>query len=226
MLRVMIPLAVAFALTATPSHAAKDAARDAARALYERAQQTYDRGEIAAALTLYLQAYETKALPGFLFNIAQCHRQLRNYERASFYFKRYLDLAPTTPNAQVVRDLITEVEAKQAELEEHKRADAAAARSQQVELARIAAAQAEKESDARRLEASNVAKKQELELATARAIQEKPPVVEAAPSSSVLTKWWLWAGVGVVVAGAAGAGAYVATAPSARPTTLGTDSAR
>lgn len=222
---VLLTFALAVASVSTSSVAASDQARDA-RALFDRAQKTYDRGEIAAALALYLQAYETKALPGFLFNIAQCHRQLRNYERASFYFKRYLALAPATPNAPVVRDLIAEVDAKQAEVEEQKRADAAAARAQEIELARIAAAQAEREADARRLDASNLEKKRELELATARALQEKGAGAEA-PSGSVLKTWWLWAGVGVVVAGAAaGAGAYVATAPAARPTTLGTDSAR
>ena len=109
--------------------ASEKAAAAKSRAIYQQAQQTYDRGEIAKALELYLQAYEAKALPGFLFNIAQCHRQLRNYERAAFYFKRYLALAPNTPNAQVVRDLIVEVEHKQNAAEELKRSEAAAARA-------------------------------------------------------------------------------------------------
>lgn len=208
-------------LASTPALAA-DAAAAKSKALYQQAQANYDRGEMAKALELYLQAYEAKALPGFLFNIAQCHRQLRNYERAAFYFKRYLALAPRTPNAQVVRDLIAEVEARQSEADDEKRVESerATLRNQEVELARIAAAQAESEA---------VAQAQEQNRKLERALLEKPSVVivEAPPTSSVLTKWWLWAGVGVLVAGGVAAGAgYVATAPSARPTTLGTDSVR
>ncbi|MBS1153683.1 MAG: hypothetical protein H6Q89_5381, partial [Myxococcaceae bacterium] len=144
----LITLLLASIAVAKPAR--PDEAATRSKALFQQAQQTYDRGEIAKALDLFLQAYEVKPLPGFLFNIAQCHRQLRNYERASFYFKRYLALAPNTPNAQVVQDLITEVEGKQAEAEQAKRSEEAAARAQEVELARIAALQAESAADAAR----------------------------------------------------------------------------
>lgn len=44
----------------------------AARALFADGQKAYDLGEFDRALTLYSDAYKLKALPGFLFNIAQC----------------------------------------------------------------------------------------------------------------------------------------------------------
>ncbi len=198
---------------ASPVRAQDPAAKS--RALYHQAQQVYDRGEFANALELFVQAYEAKALPGFLFNIAQCHRQLRNYERSGFYFKRYLEVSPHTPNARVVRELILEVAAKQAGVEELKRTEASAAQAQEVELARIAVAHAESEATARRDEETQ---------RVARALREKSVGRES--SGSVLTRWWLWAGVGVIVAGAAAGAVYVGTAPSPRPTTLGTESAR
>ncbi len=203
---------VLWVMLAVPSvHAQNAAARS--RAIYEQAQQTYDRGEIEKALALFLKAYEVTPLPGFLFNIAQCHRQLRNYERSSFYFKRYLALARNTANATVVRDLIVEVDGKQAEAEEARRSEAAAVRAQEVELARIAATKSEalQQQETRQLELT-------------RSLQEPPSTAQS--SGSVLTQWWLWAGVGVIVAGATASAVYVGTAPSARPTTLGTESVR
>lgn len=202
------------------------------RALYREAQQTYDRGDLTPALALFLEAYEARPLPGFLFNIGQCHRQLANYERAAFYFKRYLELAPNTPNAAVVKDLIAEVEEKQAHLELERSDEAAAGRARELELAKVAAATAEADAAAKRqaeLETRQQleleAARRESELAAARALAEKPPPpVVAAPS--ILGRWYFWAGVGVVVAGATAGTVYAVTAPGPRPTTFGTDSAR
>jgi hypothetical protein len=64
------------------------------------------------ALTAYEAAYQAKPLPGFLFNIAQCHRNLGHHERAVFFYRRYLSLDPESPNRALVEQLASEEEKK------------------------------------------------------------------------------------------------------------------
>jgi hypothetical protein len=80
-----------------------------ARGLYERAEKSFDLGKFAEALGEYQSAYEAKPLPGFLFNIAQCYRNMGNFERARFFFRRYLALDPHASNRRRVDELIAEM---------------------------------------------------------------------------------------------------------------------
>jgi len=79
-----------------------------ARGHFDRAEKAFNLGRFDEALTGYRQAYEVLPLPAFLFNIAQCHRNLRNREQAVFFYQRYLSLAPDAPNRPVVEELIAE----------------------------------------------------------------------------------------------------------------------
>jgi tetratricopeptide (TPR) repeat protein len=79
-----------------------------AKAEFERAEKAFNLGHFDDALTGYQAAYEALPLPAFLFNIAQCHRNLRNREQAVFFYQRYLSLAPDAPNRPVVEELIAE----------------------------------------------------------------------------------------------------------------------
>jgi tetratricopeptide (TPR) repeat protein len=79
-----------------------------ARAHFDRAEKAFNLRKFDEALGAYQAAYEALPLPAFLFNIAQCHRNLRNREQAVFFYERYLSLAPDAPNRQVVEDLIAE----------------------------------------------------------------------------------------------------------------------
>lgn len=202
-----------------------DRADTQAREKFRIAQKAFNLGNFEQALDYYSQAYSLKAHPGFLFNIAQCYRMLREYERAAFFYKRYLSLAtPGRVETALVTDLIQEVETKQAQLEQEARDQAEAAELRERELARSQIAKAEAEAaEKRRLEL--VAKEQaEREAAqraaaqlaeAARAEAAKPP-----PSlwSTLSHKWWFWAGAGVLAAGV-GVTVYIATEPRARPTT-------
>src|SRR5712675_1116118 len=80
-----------------------------AREKFKQAEIDFNLGKFSEALSGYQAAYEAKPLTAFLFNIAQCYRNLGNYERARFFYKRYLTLEPKTPNRRVVTDLIAEV---------------------------------------------------------------------------------------------------------------------
>nr|AHE14565.1 putative tetratricopeptide repeat domain protein [uncultured bacterium] len=87
----------------------------AARLFFEQAQREYDLGNFDKALVGYSEAYRLVSAPALLFNIGQCHRQLGQYERAAFFYRRYLALEPDSPDAPVVQGLIQQMEAKQAE---------------------------------------------------------------------------------------------------------------
>jgi tetratricopeptide (TPR) repeat protein len=105
---------------APPTHDQKQ--EKIARGHFERAESAFNLGRFDEALTGYQAAYEALPLPAFLFNIAQCHRNLRNREQAVFFYQRYLSLAPDAPNRPTVEDLIAE---QKGQLEAQRRAAAA-----------------------------------------------------------------------------------------------------
>jgi len=102
-------LLCALALLAPGPAAAQDADR-AARAHFRRGETHFAVGRFAEALKEYQAAYELKPLPGFLFNIGQCHRNLGHLEEAVFSFTRYLRLKPDATNRAAVEELVTELE--------------------------------------------------------------------------------------------------------------------
>jgi tetratricopeptide (TPR) repeat protein len=102
-------LAPVFALALAPADPAPDESEQTARELFRKAEINFNLGKFADALSDYQAAYEAKPLAGFLFNIAQCYRHMGNYERARFFYRRYLTVEPKTPNRRLVTDLIAEV---------------------------------------------------------------------------------------------------------------------
>lgn len=61
-----------------------------AKQLFLKGERHFAAGEFAEALTLYQQAYQLRPLPGFHFNIGQCHRSLGQFEEAIAQFRLYL----------------------------------------------------------------------------------------------------------------------------------------
>jgi tetratricopeptide (TPR) repeat protein len=80
------------------------------RAYFEMAEAKFNLGRFEEAAVDYQAAYQAEPLPAFLFNIGQCHRNLGNYERAQFYFRRYLELDPRSPNRPDAERLIVEMD--------------------------------------------------------------------------------------------------------------------
>ncbi len=109
-----VPPATPGAVPATPPAVTSDAPvateEQQARAEFERGQRQYDLARFDRAIGHYARAYELLPLPAFLFNIAQCHRQLGEYRKAAFFYRRYLDMAENPPNAALARTLLKEVE--------------------------------------------------------------------------------------------------------------------
>jgi tetratricopeptide (TPR) repeat protein len=79
------------------------------RALFERAEANFKRGQFEEARADYQAAYDVEPLPAFLFNIGQCHRNLGDYERARFFFQQFTRLDPGSPNRAPAEGLIVEM---------------------------------------------------------------------------------------------------------------------
>jgi tetratricopeptide (TPR) repeat protein len=166
------------ALTATVASA--ESPKDQARKHVDKANVHYKLGRFPQALEEYSKAYELFGAPALLFNLGQCHRELKNYERATFFFEGYLRERPNAKNRALVEELLAEsrrlLEAQEAErraTEERKRAEE------------------------RRLNELTAASR------PAPFLPGSSPAERATP---IYKKWWLWTAVAVVVAAAATGG--------------------
>lgn len=212
-------LALMLALPAEARTSKKlDPKEQAARAAFRAATQAYNLGQFEVALKHYEEAYAFKQHLGFLFNIAQCHRQLGHHEPAIFYYRRYLTEGKLDrDNQAVVRGLIREMEKKRADQEQQRRAEVEAAREKEIELARASALKAEAEAaEKRRAEAV-----ENLKLEAVRGLGDRSPPPQG--PEPLYKKWWLWAGIGALATGAV---IYVAIPTHPRSTTMGSISAR
>lgn len=97
----------------SPREARGDEALRKAKVLFKKAELHFSLGEFKEALKLYKQAYVLKPLPGFHFNLAQCHRNLGQCRLARFHYRQYLALVPKAPNRKVVEELIAECTIKE-----------------------------------------------------------------------------------------------------------------
>ncbi len=171
-----------------------------ARELFSQGQKAYDVGQFQQALSLYSEAYKLKALPGFLFNIAQCHRQLGNYKDAAFAFGRFIDNSkPEDSNVQLARELIDDMQRRQTEKEDAER-KAQEAREEAERHARAEAA----------LKDAPV-----LPPVIVPETPPGPPVVVAEPER-VTSKPWFWGLVGGGVVAVAVTGVVLALQPPAK----------
>jgi tetratricopeptide (TPR) repeat protein len=218
--RSLMPLLVAVALVVAPL-SARAANTEAgapdpealARAKFAEGNLAYDLAEFQKALDAYSEAYRLRPLPGFLFNIAQCHRQLGRPERAAFFYRRYLTLSKEEPpNAALVRELIAEMDGAVRKEQERRLTREQTARDQ----ARAAALRAQAEALAARRAGEHGGKRPVPSQALPGAAG-----AEVKSDDSLAKKWWVWAGAGAVAVIAGGL-IYAATAPQPRSPTLGT----
>lgn len=81
-----------------------------ARAAYEQATQHYELGEYREALEGFKEAYRQYAEPAFLFNLAQCRRQLGDNAQAIRDYRMYLTKVPDAPNRAEVEAIVERIE--------------------------------------------------------------------------------------------------------------------
>jgi tetratricopeptide (TPR) repeat protein len=182
---------------ALPAHA--DTPTQEARALVEAGDRDYKLARFDQALAEYTKAYEKFPAAALLFNIAQCHRNLGQYDRAVFFYEGFLrEARKDDPNRSVVEDLLRESrdalskqQAARADAEAKQRADAEARERADAEARKRAEDQRRAEDEARRRA------DEDRRLAMAR----QQPV-----ESPVYKKWWFWSAIGgaAVAAGVTG----------------------
>lgn len=100
-----------FAGTAT----AQTRNKQKASAHYEAAEKAYQKAEFRKALEDYLKVLdyiERDSIPEMYFNIAQCHRQLAEVEKALFYYRLFLSKSPTSPLRPEVEKHLAALEAE------------------------------------------------------------------------------------------------------------------
>jgi hypothetical protein len=89
---------------------AAESAKKQARPHYEKGAAEYNLGHFPESVAEFEKAYELDPAPILLFNIAQAHRQNGNNERASFFYRRYLEQAPNAANRAEVEKRMKELE--------------------------------------------------------------------------------------------------------------------
>jgi tetratricopeptide (TPR) repeat protein len=169
-----------------------------ARAEVAKATRNYKLGRFEEALAAYTRAYELFDTPALLFNIAQCHKNLRNHERAIFFFQGYLREETDPKRRALAEDLLAK---SRAELQRQ--------RNEPLPTAPLPVPAAPVAEEAPK------APPPKLDLPTAEpgaavpALVAREEVVEPAPTTH---RWWLWTAIGVgALAIAGGTIAYYAS---------------
>ena len=72
------------------SQAQKKGALQKAKRLFEQGETQYRLGNFTRALGSYQAALRQAQRPSIIFNIAQCYRQLKRWDKSLFYYKLYL----------------------------------------------------------------------------------------------------------------------------------------
>lgn len=103
-------LALGTLLAPRPAAAGEDAATKAARRHFSKGDKLFALGRFDEALEHFEKAYEAKPIAGFLFNIAQCHRNLGHVDEAIFSYRKYLREQPDADNRPQVEQQIEELE--------------------------------------------------------------------------------------------------------------------
>ncbi len=111
----LLCLALLAAALPTPARAAGAKAKptsegEAALASFRAGEALYALGHFREALEKFETAYKLKPVQGLLFNIAQCHRQLKQFELAVTTYRSFIRLAPENPQVEKAKGLIEECE--------------------------------------------------------------------------------------------------------------------
>jgi tetratricopeptide (TPR) repeat protein len=179
-------------------------ARAQARAKVKKAQLDYKLARFEDALQDYSQAYELYPAPALLFNLGQCHRNLKNYERAIFFFEGYLREQPKIDPDQraLAEDLV--VECKTALDRQRAEAATAAARFAPPPMAPLTPRPKPAVSTRLALQSQSIAM---AAYSPSLIASDRSPAPRDAP---VTHRWWFWTAI-VGTALAAGAVAYYTT---------------
>lgn len=140
----------------------------------ELGRRHFEHGRYQEAIAEFRRAYELKAEPIFLYDIARCYRQLGISDRALFFYERYQAAAPDAPNRDELDRVI-------AELNRDLKSNGAAPTPDLPPPDRV------------------LPPSEDTRLA-ALTFDDRPPAESPQP---LWRRWWVWTALGVVAAGAA-----------------------
>lgn len=205
-------LAVVAALAwCVPAHA--DPKADA-RGHQAAADKQFKLGRFPEALDEYTKAYELFSAPPLLFNLGQCHRNLKHWERAVFFLQGYLRERPDAKNRSVVEDLIRESQSEldneraeqarlQAEAAAKQAAEEAAGRTAAEEAMQLKLAEERRKAE----EAQRLRLEEQGRLEQQRLVEQQRAEAERARRAAdereqnrFYRKWWVWSAVGGALA--------------------------
>src|SRR5581483_5097054 len=192
---LVLPLPLVHTAQAAPAGAASS--EKASRELFQRAEKSFNLGRFPEALADYQAAYEAKPLPAFLFNIAQCYRNMQSYERARFFFRRYLALDPHSANRRLVEDLIAEMTRELDKIEKSEKVEKEKADKSDDDAAAAAPIALAAPPAAAPVVAPPPASPPP---APMPALALERPAPSPAESHPIYKRWWFWAGAGALVA--------------------------
>lgn len=158
-----------------------------AKVHFDEAQKQYKLGHFEEAFTEYQRAYTLAPFADLLFNMGQCRRNLKDYDRALFFFRSYLREAPSAADRERVNQLITQLEDERAR-------------------ALAAVRPVETSTPAARPTVTSTAQPSRVDPAPMLVQQPPQPTIEDEPA--IYEKWWFWPAI-VVVAGAAIGGTII-----------------
>ncbi len=190
-----------------------DAEKTKAKIHYKTGKKAFDAADYATALAEYNKAYSLLPLPGLLFNIGQCYRNLGSHQEAINSFNLYLEESPNARNRPAVEKLIGELKKEIAAAGPVDKPD-----PQGTDPADKVDVPGEDGSDDP-LTGGPGDKPDEVdpdggpEVVAVNPIPP-PPKKDRATSSPFYKKWWFWTIVGAAVAGGAATGIYFGTQSS------------
>jgi tetratricopeptide (TPR) repeat protein len=199
-------------LLASPVSAGPSTAEREARHSFQAAEAHFRGGRFSEALAAYQAGYDKAPLPGFLINIAQCHRRLGDLRKARATYQKFMMVAPDSPHLPEVKTLISELDKLLADLND----ETALPPSEEVAT--------EAPVDPSAAAPSPAVTTSALVAAAPRPPADRPLLASTADPAGApepathKSHWWLWTAVGVAVAG--GAVAAFALTRSPETTTL------
>jgi hypothetical protein len=110
--RIVCLLVAVLVLVASNAVRAAEGRREA-KAHADRALRQYNLGNFEEAIGEFGKAYEIEPSPILLFNIGLAHRHLEHWDRATFFFRRYLnETGADAPSRTDAQRYIQEMESK------------------------------------------------------------------------------------------------------------------
>jgi hypothetical protein len=199
--RITCLLAAVLAFIAWNVAGATEGRREA-KAHADRALREYNLGNFEEAISEFGKAYEIEPSPILLFNIGLAHRHLDHFERASFFFRRYLN--ETGPDAASRNDAERYIQEMESKLAQEKKATDSAPTAPPRSAGPTAPAQPGAVNDG----GANVAPLAPAIPAAPRGDTRGPPSASAPASSSSELRTIAWVSGGAAVAALVGGVAF------------------